>query len=298
MKITQKISSLFVLFIALTGIATAQEKDEFGYNINSLRPIHEDDQLWRRTVWVRMDCKEKQNKPFFAKNNEITKVVIEAVKAGILRPFLNDSLNTRMSYEDFIANLTEPGGEEGLSEEEKAMGFGADDGWGDSGGWDEGAEGGTDPAAADPAAATPAASNEYLAKHISILEIRIDLIFDKKRSRWYRDIQAITIILPAEKNTAKGTDLPIASFSYKELVENVFKDNDHAIWYNDSNNPREHRNLSEAFDLTLYAAHMTKYSNADDGWIQDIYGADKTAIVASMQLEHQLVDFETEFWEY
>lgn len=298
MKITKKISSLFVLFIALTGVASAQEKDEFGYNINSLRPIHEDDQLWRRTVWVRMDCKEKQNKPFFAKNNEITKVIIEAVKAGILRPFANDSLTTRMSYEDFIANLTEPGGEEGLSEEEKAMGFGADDGFGSDDGWGDDAGGGDSGTGSDAAADAPASSNEYLARFISILEIRIDLIFDKKRSRWYRDIQAITIVLPAEKNTAKGTDLAIASFSYKELVENVFKDNDHAIWYNDANNPKEHRNLSEAFDLTLYAAHMIKFSNADDGFIQDIYGADKTAIVASMQLEHQLVDFETEFWEY
>lgn len=294
MKITQKISSLFALFIVLAGVATAQEKDEFGYNINSLRPIHEDDQLWRRTVWVRMDCKEKQNKPFFAKNNEITKVIIEAVKAGILRPYQNDSLNTRMSYESFIENLTIPGTDEGLSEEEKEMGFGTEDGWGDSG-WDEGADGGGDKEAD---AAVPASSNEFFPKDISILNIRIDLIFDKKRSRWYRDIQAITLILPAEKNTAKGIDQDIASFSYKELVENVFKDNGNAIWYNDSNNPKEHRNLSEAFDLTLYAAHMEKYSNPDDAYISDIYGVDKSFIVASMQLEHQLVDFETEFWEY
>lgn len=294
MKITHKISLLFTLFVACAGIATAQERDEFGYNINSLRPIHEHDQLWKRSVWVRMDCKEKQNKPFFAKNNEITKVIIEAVKAGILRPFANDSLTTRMSYEDFIQNLSLPGADEGLTAEEKEMGFGADDGWGDSG-WDDG--GSTD-GAEKSEETTVAASNEYFPKDISILRIKIDLIFDKKRSRWYRDIQAITLILPAEKNTAKGIDQEIASFSYKELVENVFKDNESAIWYNDANNPREHRNLSEAFDLTLYAAHLERYSNPDDAWIQDIYGADKTAIVASMQLEHQLVDFETEFWEY
>jgi gliding motility associated protien GldN len=295
MKITKKISLfLFALCIAFVGIATAQERDEFGYNINSLRPIHEHDQLWKRTVWVRMDCKEKQNKPFFAKNNEITKVIIEAVKAGILRPFANDSLTTRMSYETFIENLTIPGSDEGLTEEEKAMGFGADDGWGDSG-WDDSATEGAEKSTDEPVVAS---SNEYFPKDMSILRIRIDLIFDKKRSRWYRDIQSISLILPAEKNTAKGIDFEVASFSYKELVENVFKDNESAIWYNDANNPREHRNLSEAFDLTLYAAHLERYSNADDAWIQDIYGGEKTAIVASMQLEHQLVDFETEFWEY
>ncbi|MCU0391265.1 MAG: gliding motility protein GldN [Thermoflexibacter sp.] len=296
MKIIQKLCLLFAVLGLSLGVATAQERDEFGYNINSLRPIHEHDQLWKRTVWVRMDCREKQNKPFFAKNNEISKVIIEAVKAGILRPFQNDSLLTRMSYENFIENLTIPGSDEGLTEEEKAMGFGDDSGgWGDSGWGDEGGGGAESEGSAEPAVAS---SNEYFPHQINILEIRIDLIFDKKRSRWYRDIQSITLILPAEANSAKGVDQPIASFSYKELVENVFKDNDNAIWYNDANNPREHRNLSEAFDLTLYAAHMIKYSNPDDAFIQDVYGADKAAIVASMQLEHQLVDFETEFWEY
>ncbi len=294
MKNMQKICLLLALFLCSFGLAVAQERDEFGYNINSLRPIHEHDQLWKRTIWVRMDCREKQNKPFFAKNNEITKVIIEAVRAGILRPFMNDSLTTRMSYENFIENLTIPGSDEGLTEEEKAMGFGADDaGWGDTSWGDD--IGGAESESAD---ATAVSSNEFFPHQINILEIRIDLIFDKKRSRWYRDIQSITLILPAEANSAKGIDQPIASFSYKELVENVFKDNDSAIWYNDANNPREHRNLSEAFDLTLYAAHMIKYSNPDDAAIQDIYGDDKSKIVASMQLEHQLVDFETEFWEY
>lgn len=278
MKNMQKICLLFAVFLGSLGLAVAQERDEFGYNINSLRPIHEHDQLWKRTVWVRMDCREKQNKPFFARNNEITKVIIEAVDAGILRPFENDSLINRMSYENFVENLTIPGSDEGLTEEEKAMGFGADDtGWGDSGWGDD-----TGGAESESTESTVAASNRYFPHQLNILEIRIDLIFDKKRSRWYRDIQAITLILPAEANTAKGIDQSIASFSYKELVENVFKDNDSAIWYNDANNPREHRNLSEAFDLTLYAAHMIKYSNPDDAMIQDIYGADKSAIVASI----------------
>ena len=280
-------SAVVLTSCLVTNLAVAQERDEFGYNPNSLRPIHSDDQLWRKTLWLRMDGKEKQNKPFFAKNNEISKVIIDAVKAGIIRPFANDSLVTRMSFETFVENLTIPGSEEGLSEEEKAMGFdsGGGDGWGDDGG------GG---AKEETAAAT---SNEFFAKDINILEIRLDLVFDKKRSRMYRDIQAITMILPAEKNTAKGIDMPIASFSYKELVENVFKDNEGALWFNNAN-PKEHRNLSEAFDLTLYAAHLIKYQNSDDNYIADIYGPDKSFILASMNLEYQLLDFEAEFWEY
>lgn len=286
-----KIFALSALLLAVAFSGIAQERDEFGYNPNSLRPIHNDDQFFKKTLWFRIDLKEKQNKPLFARNMEITKVVIDAVKAGILRPYTSDSLQNRMSFDQFTQNLTIPGQDAGLSEEEKAMGFGeSDDGWGDDpwGGGKEGGEGGG-------GGETAAASNEYFAKDFTLLELREDLIFDKKRSRMYHDIQAITIILPADKNPT-GVEKPLASFSYKELVENVFRDNPNAIWYNNQN-PREHRSLEEAFELRLFAAHLTKYANSDDNYIEDIYGSGKTAIVTSMQYEHGLVEYESDFWE-
>lgn len=285
-----KIFALGALVLVSISNSFAQERDEFGYNPNSLRPIHNDDQLFKKTLYFRLDLKEKQNKPFFAKNMEITKVIIDAVKAGILRPYNSDSLQTRMSFDQFTENLTIPGKDAGLSEEEKAMGFGeSDDGWsedpfgGGAGGEDAGGE------------KTTAANDEYFAKDFTILDLREDLIFDKKRSRMYHDIQAITITLPADKNPT-GVEKPIASFSYKELVENVFRDNPNAIWYNNQN-PREHRNLEEAFELRLFAAHLTKYANSNDDYIEDIYGSGKSAIVTSMQYEHGLVEYESDFWE-
>jgi gliding motility associated protien GldN len=291
MKLQKILSGVALLSFMALNATFAQERDEFGLNPNSLRPIHKDDQLFKKTMWFRMDLKEKQNKPFFAKNMEITKVVIDAVKAGILRPYMNDSLATRMSFEQFTQNLTIPGQETGLTEEEKAMGFGeSDDGWGDDpwGGGEKGEGGGEGGAAA-------AATNEYFAKDFSLLEMREDMIFDKKRSRMYHDIQAITIILPADKNPT-GVEKQLASFSYKELVENVFRDNDMAIWYNNQN-PKEHRNLEEAFELRLFAAHIVKFANSEDNMIEDIYGSGKSAIVESMRYEHGLVEFESDFWE-
>lgn len=281
-----------VLLLSVTTNSVAQERDEFGYNPNSLRPIHNDDQLFKKTLWFRMDLKEKQNKAFFARNMEITKVIIDAVKAGILRPYNSDSLATRMSFEQFTQNLTQPGQDTGLSEEEKAMGFGeSDDGWGGGGdAWGDGKEGEGD-AGGDKAAA----SNEYFPKQFTILEIKEDLIFDKKRSRMYHDLQAISIYLPADQNPA-GVEKLLASFSYKELVENVFRDNPNAIWYNNQN-PKEHRTLEEAFELRLFAAHLTKYANSEDNTIDDVYGVGKSSIVMSMQLEHGLVEYESDFWE-
>ncbi|TAF31258.1 MAG: gliding motility protein GldN [Cytophagales bacterium] len=276
MKTSLKSFASIVFMLCLSDFCFAQaERDEYGYNINSVRPIHENSQLYSQTLWSRIDGREKQNKPLYAKGQEITRIIIEAVKAGILRPFANDSLTTRMSYEDFIAKLT-------IAEAEPTEPDGFEEGE-----WE------TDPSeVVEPVAI----SNEYLPKQLYLLEIKEDLIFDKKRSRTYRDIQTITIVIPAEMNT-KTVDEVLATFSYKELVNNVFQGNEQAVWY-DGENKQQHRNLSEAFELQLFASHLIKFSNSQDGYIQDIYGEDKAAVVASMQLVHDLVGKDTQMWEY
>lgn len=278
MKTSLKSFASIVFMLCLSSFCFAQaERDEYGYNINSVRPIHENSKLYSQTLWSRIDGREKQNKPLYAKGQEITRIIIEAVKAGILRPFANDSLTTRMSYEDFIAKLT-------IAEAEPME----LDGFEESSDWE------TDPS--EVVAEPVAMSNEYLPKQLYLLEIKEDLIFDKKRSRTYRDIQAITIIIPAEMNT-KTVDEVLATFSYKELVNNVFQGNEQAVWY-DGENKQQHRNLSEAFELQLFASHLIKFSNDQDGYIQDIYGEDKAAVLASMQLVHDLVGKDTQMWEY
>ncbi|MCS7017742.1 MAG: gliding motility protein GldN [Cytophagales bacterium] len=274
-----------LLIVVTITSAHAQEREEYGYNSNSLRPIRNSDQLFKKTLWWLIDLREKQNKPFLAKNTEITKVIIEAVTQGILRPFVNDSLKTRLSYDDFMKKITREAANDGLTEEEKALGFGVED---DAGGWG-------DEFSSDNSSASNL-PDRYLPRDFYLIELKEDLIFDKKRSRMYHDIQAITIILPADKNT-KGVDIPIASFMYKELVENAFKDHPDAIWFNNAN-PKEHRNFAEAFDLRLFAGHLVKYSNSEDASIEEIYGGQREAMYAALQIEYALLDFETQLWEY
>jgi gliding motility associated protien GldN len=265
-----------------TRLALGQEREEFGYNVHSLRPVHHCDQLVRRTLWWRIDGREKPNRPLFAKNAEITRIIIEAVKAGIIRPYLNDSLRTRMSQDELLARLRVPTVDDHLTPEEREIFGNAEaDPWGD-------------PASDGPAEATP---TEWLAKELYILELKEDWIFDKTRGVAQRDLQSLTIYLPAEKNMQKAIEQPIATFSYRELVENVFRDNPDAIWYNPAN-AREHRNLAESFALRLFSAHLTKYSNGDDATIEDVLGVGKASLVASMQVEHDLLDFEAQLWEY
>lgn len=285
--------------------ASAQEVASTGYNPHSVNPIHESSIMYKKTLWRRMDLKEKQNRPFFAFNNEITKIIIEAVKAGVLRPYENDSLKTRMSKEQFLENMKLPEVAGGLTEEEKALGFGEEDagGWGDSGGWGDAGGWGdeTNAAAGDgensEAAAVEEVSNEFLANEVSVLEIKEDMIFDKKRSLMIYDIQSISLIIPAEKFET-GLYRPVATFRYKDLVELFRSMPEEAIWFNPQNSA-QHRNLADAFELRLFNGRITKISNPQNLEIMDIYSASqKEGLIKSLQIEQELIEFEHNLWEF
>lgn len=279
----------------------AQESE--GYNPNSLRPIHDSDQLYSTRVWRRMDLREKQNKPFFSENRQITKVIIDAVMNGTLYPYTNDSLNTRMSKEQFIENLTIPTDDTGPTEDEIAMGFGQetqdsgwDDAWGDSnsGQGAEGTKTGTDNTA------TTASSGPLLftPRDVTVLEIMEDVIFDKHRGRQYYDIQSVTMVLPPENFPETGLLRQVATFKYTDLVK-VFEDNpETAIWVNPQNNSK-HLNLNHAFDLRLFSSRIVKYSNPDDEYIIDMVdGERRQALLKSMDYEYQMLEREHQLWEY
>jgi len=284
----------------------AQESD--GYNPNSIRPVHETDQLYKTRVWRRMDLKEKQNKPFFSTNREITKVIINSVLNGTLYPYTSDSLNQRMSKEQFIENMSIPSDGPALSEDEIAMGFGQEetqeessDAWG--GGWGDssegqGAEGTPGGGPSENSTSSAATNNLFFATDVSILEIMEDIIFDKSRGRQYYNIQAVTLVIPPEMFPTTGLQKPVATFKYIDLVR-VFEENPElAVWVNPSNDAK-HLNLKHAFDLRLFSAPIVKYSNPDDQYIIDMSGGDRReALLESLNYEYQLLEREHELWEY
>ena len=93
----KKLSILTALVsaLAVSNVSLAQEKSDNGINPLSLRPIHESNVMYKLTLWRRLDLNEKQNQPLFSKGNEITKHLIDGVKAGVLEPFDNDSLTQK-----------------------------------------------------------------------------------------------------------------------------------------------------------------------------------------------------------
>jgi hypothetical protein len=294
MNTFRKIANLTLIMFCIGTVALAQEKTDNGFNPNSVRPVHESNIMYKVRVWRRMDLKEKQNQPFFSKNNEITKYLMEGVMSGVLTAYKYDSLTTKLTKEEFLANLKMDNTEGELSEEEKKAGFdkktaGGDDGWGEP----------AKPAAGGTAAATPApaadAGYTYNPGQLTVLDIMEDAIFDKQRSRLYFDIQSITIIIPANQTT-KGFDVPVASFKYKEL-DRYFRSNPKCIWYN-SQNQAQHKNMADAFDLRLFFARIRKESNPLDQDLNDIYNGEKQGLIKSQQMEHKLMEFEHNLWEY
>ena len=113
-----KLNKIFVLFVLLSFASVdetySQAEVSDGYNPLSLRQVHESYLLWKKTLWRRVDLGEKQNKPFFARNRELSKILIEGVEKGVLIPYLNDSVNDDnvMSREEFLQRITQDEGEE------------------------------------------------------------------------------------------------------------------------------------------------------------------------------------------
>ena len=288
-----KLYKIFVLFVLLS-ISSAdntysQAEVSNGYNPLSLRQVHESYLMWKRTLWRRVDLKEKQNKPFFAMNRELSKIIISAVERGVLIPYRSDSVNdvNVMSRDDFLINIQQ----ENLDAEDDF----------EDGGFED-----------DPFAAAieddPFATDEEEVetgpifipnREFSIFEIKEDLYFDRIHSRIYFDIQSISMYLPGDSfYNLTGVEKPVASFRFIDLY-NLFKSMPkEAIWFNDSN-IAQHKNLGDAFLLRLFKGIIVKIANADDVRVSELYAKSrKDGIMASFKVEQDLMEWEANLWEY
>ena len=124
------------LLVVAGGGVMAQEKASTSTNSLSVRGINENDIMMKKTLWRRIDLKEKQNQSMFSKNNEISKYLIDAAKAGLIDMYENDSVKTKLTPDKFQKRMIMPNSAPQLSAEEIAAGFGnettsgsANDGW-------------------------------------------------------------------------------------------------------------------------------------------------------------------------
>ncbi|MBC8156366.1 MAG: gliding motility protein GldN [Bacteroidetes bacterium] len=125
-RIDVAMATAAALLTVAVGGAMAQEKANNGVNPLSVRPINDGDIMMKKTLWRRIDLREKQNQSLFSKNNEISRYLIDAVKAGLLDAYPNDSVATKFEVAKFNEKLLMPNTGGGLSAEEIAAGFKAD----------------------------------------------------------------------------------------------------------------------------------------------------------------------------
>ena len=272
--------------------------------------------MWKKTYWRRIDLREKMNKPFFAREKEITRWIIDAVRAYKLTPYTDDKLAKAMTVEDFNKNLKVPNQtrQNQLSDTEKSMGFTEENvekqedewgDWGDTPGPKKKSTGGqtkqqteqrkTDQGWGDDASKAPAEGDEFFPNEISVLELKEDVFFDRKAAKLTFDIQTLSLVIPADRFESQ-IDRQVATFKFSEVMKALDQYPD-AIWFNVRNNV-QHRRVSEAFALRLFNSRIIKISNPDDQYLDTIYGNDEASLRAAQEEEYKLVEFENGLWEY
>jgi len=238
--------------------------------------------------------KEKQNLPFFSLNGEISRLLIEAVDEGLLTPYRSDSCINFMPDIIFVSNISVE------REQNPFVGGGFN-------------SGGFEVAPAVVANALPEEDEGEQARQeaipedlFSVLYIKEDVIFDRNRSRMYNYIRSLSLALPRDAGSLynpAGFERKVAHFRYDDVVA-LFRGPyaDKAVYFN-SQNPGQHMNMSDAFELRLFSAPIVKISNPQDLDIRQIYSDELASdplkvIVIQQKYEYDLMEYESELWEY
>ncbi|TSJ81461.1 MAG: gliding motility protein GldN [Candidatus Cardinium sp.] len=255
-------------FILLIGLSSATPS--FGrtdhlsesYSPHATRPIARAYILYAKKVWRDIYLNEKKNGPCFMRGKEISKVIVDGVKNGLLVPYTDDTLTEIMPQPQFLKNLQIPG--------------------------------------EDPSSST--LIHEFFPKEISILRLAEHVIFNKVTARQEYDIESIQLIVPGRNNPPTYLDHTIATFKYKDLIDYFNKLPFESIcWYNTAN-AAESLTWIDAFALRLFGSRIIKVGNVDDATVDELYEkkpGDPGGLMASQRLAIEIdVDIEGDFSEH
>ncbi len=270
------------LLLGMAGTLSAQES-----SVPLIKPeVEESQALFKKVIWRRMDLNERQNKPFFSRNAEIPKLIIEAVDEGLLTPYRSDSCLNFMPDIIFNSNIS-------VEQEDNPF---------VGGGFATGFQQPSD----EEDESTGPKLQRIPAELFSVIYIREELIFDRNRSRMYYYIRSISMALPSSAGTEwnpAGFEKLVAHFRYEDLTE-IFRGPyaDRAKWYN-ANNQARHVNYGDAFELRLFHAPIVKISNPEDLDIRQQYAEQiaqdpLNALIIQKKYEYDLMEYESQLWEY
>jgi gliding motility associated protien GldN len=302
MKTLMKLLSLAFLLPVL-GFAQPVEEQ---FNPNSINPIAKYEQMYKLRVWRTIDLKEKQNKGFFSNNGEITKLIMDAVRTGeIPNVYENDSLSdkTKMDKQKFFDNMVSQQGQSFAAWDPANTYYAGDIASFNGKNYQSEIDNnvGVNPATAQNGewtATTQGQALTYMPRDISRIKIVEDVIFDKRRSRLYYDIQAVSMEV-FDPNLSFWK--PLGWVRYKDL-EKVFRNHPkEAVWFN-RQNTAENKNFADAFLLRLFKGVIYKIENPDDFTIEDIYRNNSRPYYESVWArewsEMMLMEKEHNLWEF
>lgn len=319
MRQLNRLVLILTLVLGLSLSSVAQEGMQVVYqNENSVNAIPYYEQLYRQRTWTRVDLAQKQNKGFFSKNREFTKVLIDAVMNDEIQTVYDAEpglfeLEKKMTKEEFTKRLMKSDPEDLIAELQPLYEIDfpyntgeivESDGVNYTSLQDNNLE--NDPASSPDWWEVWAGEESfpYLPSEITIIEVMEDVIFDKRRARQYNDIQSIRLIVSGEY-TNDATNYYVATFAYRDL-EKFFREHpEKAIWYNQYNSA-ENRNLADAFLLRLFHGELYKVDNPEDLTIQDIYGINaktgepsvKAGLIGAEYLRMKMLEREHNLWSY
>lgn len=296
-----KLIRVFVLLVAGFG---AYAQQDTVYNPNSTERIAFYEQLYRYRVWRTIDLQEKQNMGFKSAKSDLVKFILENVKSGKLLAYDDSLKNIRKPEEILVSNTavmqpawdankfyvsTEQVSYNGVNysslQSDNKGHVPTDAAW-----WEK----------------TTEQTEFYSAAQIPAVTLIEDVIFDKRRSRLYYDIQAIGILAQRPGTTDLN---PIAFLYYKDIYKLVdqfahsksLTDRDMVQWRN-RYNPAENRTFNDAFKLRLFHGVIDKVDNPDDRSITEIYRANNRSywesVFAPWEEEMKLMEKEHNLWEY
>jgi gliding motility associated protien GldN len=274
--------NLLVIFLITVIVVEVQAQQRTAAEI--IKPEVADNYImFKKTLIRRLNLTEKQNKPFNAKNSELSALIIQGAKEGLLQPYMSDSCLRPMPDDEFISSL-----------QYEIQGGGDDFGGGFGGGFGDEAE--------EESEGDGKNFNDIDPTEFNKLYIKEDLIFDRNRSRMFYYIRSITLGIPANPNYEIQFEKRVASFRYEDIIKLLRGPyRDKALWYNEENQGG-HINLADALELRLFSAPIIGVSNSQNLDIRQMY-SDKiaqdpmNAMVLQQEAEMKLMEYESNLWE-
>jgi gliding motility associated protien GldN len=274
--------NLLVIFLITVIVVEVQAQQRTAAEI--IKPEVADNYImFKKTLIRRLNLTEKQNKPFNAKNSELSALIIQGAKEGLLQPYMSDSCLRPMPDDEFISSL-----------QYEIQGGSDDFGGGFGGGFGDEAE--------EESEGDGKNFNDIDPTEFNKLYIKEDLIFDRNRSRMFYYIRSITLGIPANPNYEIQFEKRVASFRYEDIIKLLRGPyRDKALWYNEENQGG-HINLADALELRLFSAPIIGVSNSQNLDIRQMY-SDKiaqdpmNAMVLQQEAEMKLMEYESNLWE-